>query len=144
VSLLVLDVSVAAKWALPPAGETLVDEALRLLDEYESGDLQFVVPDLFWAEFGNVMWKAVRQGRLSEPGAMRALEAMQSRNFPTRSSQNLMTNALRIAVFSGRTFYDCIYVSLALETNAVLLTADERLANALGAHLPVRWLGSFA
>lgn len=143
-SVLILDASVAAKWVLPPGGETLLDQALQLLHGYESGEFQFVVPDLFWAEFGNVMWNAVRQGRLSESAALIAVETMRSRNFPTMPSRDLMADALRIAVLSGRTFYDSVYVSLALEANALFLTADERLANALGAHLPVRWLGTFA
>ena len=59
----VIDASVAAKWFLPPAGEPLADEALRLLAGYADGRFRFVVPDLFWAECGNILWKAVRQGR---------------------------------------------------------------------------------
>jgi predicted nucleic acid-binding protein len=35
-------------------------------------------------------------------------------------------------------------VALALVSKANLITADERLANALAAHLPVKWLGYFA
>jgi predicted nucleic acid-binding protein len=38
--------------------------------------------------------------------------------------------------------YDCTYVALAIASERLLVTADERLANALAAHLPVRWLGS--
>jgi predicted nucleic acid-binding protein len=38
--------------------------------------------------------------------------------------------------------YDCLYVALALRLKGQLVTADERLANALAAHLPVKWLGT--
>ena len=61
----VLDASVAAKWFLPASGETLTEEALRLLEGYVKGDTRFLVPDLFWPEFGNILWKAVRLGRIS-------------------------------------------------------------------------------
>jgi predicted nucleic acid-binding protein len=39
--------------------------------------------------------------------------------------------------------YDSIYTALAVNSNAQFVTADERLANALAAYLPVKWLGSF-
>jgi predicted nucleic acid-binding protein len=38
--------------------------------------------------------------------------------------------------------YDSLYVALAVQTNAQLITADERLANALAARFPVKWLGA--
>ena len=57
----VLDASVAAKWFLHPVRETLTSEALQLLHEYVAGRVRLPVPDLFWSEFGNVLWKAVHQ-----------------------------------------------------------------------------------
>ena len=57
-SLLVLDASVAAKWFLPRSGEPLAEEALALLRRYADGEIELTVPDLFWAEFGNILWKA--------------------------------------------------------------------------------------
>lgn len=60
----VIDASVAAKWLLPASGETLTQEAAELLKRYAGGEVRFVVPDLFWAELANVLWKAVGQGRL--------------------------------------------------------------------------------
>ena len=36
------------------------------------------------------------------------------------------------------------YVALAITSGRPLLTADEKLANALAAHFPIRWLGSAA
>ena len=57
---LVLDASVAAKWAVPSANEPLTLESLRLLERYTAGEINFIVPDVFWAEVGNVFWKGVR------------------------------------------------------------------------------------
>jgi predicted nucleic acid-binding protein len=138
----VLDASVAAKWFLPPAHETLVPEAQRVLCDYADGNLRLLVPDLFWPEFGNIMWKATRQGRISQKSAEDAISAMEQRNIPTSSGLPLLRDAYLMATAFERTVYDSLYVTLAVMSDAPLITADERLANALAARFPVRWLGS--
>lgn len=140
---LALDASVAAKWMLPARNEQLGAEAYRILDGYASGEFDLLVPDVFWAECGNVLWKGVRQGRLSSADAETALTSMLRRDFRTFSSAKLLPNALTIAFSYGRAVYDCLYVALAVESKTQLITADERLANALAAHFPVKWLGAF-
>jgi len=142
VSLLVLDASVAAKWSLKD--ETLVDEAVALLDSYNRGEIQLIVPDLFWVEFGNILWKAVRRGRCMRNAADINIAALKDLNLTTVPSEGLVEHAFNIATHFDRTFYDSIYVALAVESRAQLITADERLANALAAHLPVKWLGALS
>jgi predicted nucleic acid-binding protein len=138
----VIDASVAAKWILPASGETLRREALELLKRYAAGELRFVVPDLFWAELANILWKAVRQERIRATAAESGLHAMRDRSFPTVSSHTLLIEAFAIATAFDRVVYDALYVALAVTSKSQLVTADERLANALAAHLPVKWLGS--
>jgi len=138
----VIDASVAAKWFLPESGETLTAEALDLLKGYAMGQVRFLVPDLFWAELGNVLWKAVRLKRLSQRSAEAALRATRDRDFPTVPSHSLLEAAFTIASAFDRTVHDALYVALALHSKSQLVTADGRLANALAAHLPVKWLGA--
>ena len=139
----VLDASVAAKWYLP-LGENLVEESVHLLDEFKSGRAHLAVPDLFWPEMGSIFWKAVRKKRISVRSADEALQSLSELQFPTLPSYPLLRNAYTIAVRFQCTVYDCIYVALAVASERPLVTADERLANALAAHLPVRFLGSLA
>ncbi len=139
----VVDASVAAKWFLPAAGETLSNEALELLRRYTDGRVRFIVPDLFWAELANILWKAVRQGRGTKAFADAAIAEMKGRNFPTVPSLTLLDEAFLIATTFDRTVYDCLYVALAMTAQAQFVTADEKLARALAAHLPVKWLGLF-
>jgi predicted nucleic acid-binding protein len=139
--LLVLDASVAAKWFLPRAGESLVEESFDLLRRHAEGEIEFTAPDLFWPEFGNVLWKAVRQGRWSGTAATKALQQMQEQRLSTVPAADLVEDALAIALASGRTVYDSLYIALAVQRGAELVTADERLANAVAARLPVKWLG---
>ena len=139
-NLLVLDASVAAKWFLPRAGEPLADEALALLRRYADGEIELTVPDLFWAEFGNLLWKAVRTGRVSGTTATEALTDMLYYGLSTVSGRELAEDALAIALSTGRTVYDAMYVALAIQRGATFITADERLVNALATHWPVKWL----
>jgi predicted nucleic acid-binding protein len=141
---LVLDASVALKWAVPSANEPLTAESLRLLKRYIDADVNLIVPDVFWAEIGNVLWKGVRQKRWTRALADGAVTAITGLDFFTVSSLELLPEALKIAFPRDRTVYDCLYVALAIKFNTELITADERLANALAAHLPVKWLGGIA
>ncbi len=139
----VLDASVAVKWMIPPAGETLTTESARLLKRYADGEIDFIVPDVFWAEVGNVLWKGVRQRRWAQGVAESAAAEMSQQKFFTVSSLSLLSEALKIAFAHERSVYDCLYVALAIQSNTDMITADERLANALAARLPVKWLGAF-
>lgn len=140
-NLLVLDASVAAKWFLPRAEEPLAEEALALLRQYAGGEIELTVPDLFWAELGNILWKAVRTRRIPEKAAIQALRNMLHYGLPTVSATLLAEDALTIALSTGRTVYDAMYVALAIQRESTFVTADERLVNALATNWPVKWLG---
>jgi predicted nucleic acid-binding protein len=139
----VVDASVAAKWVLPSGLEPYSESALRLLDNYSEGQLNIVVPDLFWAEIGNVLWKAARTGRLTLAEAKTGLQMVADKMFPTVSSFSLLDSAVEIAGTFGRSFYDCLYVALAQTSGTEFVTADEKLVNALAGRFPVKWLGAF-
>ena len=141
-SLIVLDASVAVKWFLPEKVETLATEALSLLDRCGKNEIQIIVPDLFWVEFASVLWKAIRRGNFPKDSADAALASLKRFDFPTVPSLKLLDSAFEIATTYGRTVYDSLYVALAVQTKSQLITADERLANSLAAHFPVKWLGA--
>jgi predicted nucleic acid-binding protein len=140
----VLDASVAVKWYLPVDTEPLSRQALEVQMDYDERHIELIVPDHFWLECGNVFWKAFRQRRISRPTAERAIESIQASGILSIPSQPLLQHAFRIAVNHERTVCDATYVALAHDSGAPLLTADERLANALAARFPIRWLGAYA
>jgi predicted nucleic acid-binding protein len=140
---LVLDASVAVKWAIPSAQETLTAQSLDLLERYIEGEFNFIVPDIFWAEIANVLWKGVRQRRWPQAVAEAAVSKMTAQDFSTVSSLTLLPEAFKIALSHHRSVYDCLYVALAVQFKTQMITADERLANALALRLPVKWLGAF-
>jgi predicted nucleic acid-binding protein len=138
----VLDASVAAKWYLPPNEETLVPEALYVLREYSEGRVHLMAPDIFWSEIGNILWKAARSNRISTGTAEKAVAELIQQRIVTLSSYPLLADAFAIAVQHNRTVYDAMYVALAVASGAVMLTADERLANSVASYLPILWLGA--
>jgi len=139
----VVDANVAAKWLLPAAGEGLLDQANRLVALHVRRELQLLAPDLIEAEIGNVLWRAVRRSRISQAEAENSLRRFGDLAIQVVPTSDLLGQALQIAVACDRSFYDSLYVALALTTKTELITADERLVSALGTRFPIRWLGVF-
>jgi len=139
----VVDACVAAKWVLPAAGEELLDQANRLIERHVKRDLQLLAPALIEAEIGNVLWKAVRRKRISSADAETSLRRFTELGIEMVPTSGLIERSSQITISCDRSFYDSLYVALALATKTDLVTADERLVNALGSRFPVRWLGAF-
>jgi predicted nucleic acid-binding protein len=141
VNFFVVDVSVAAKWVLPRKDEPLAAEASELLARHINGEIRLFVPDLFWPELGNVLWKAIGRGRIAASEAHGAINVVRDHSLGSLVSSDLLADALELAVAFNRTVYDSLYVVAAVASGSTLVTADERLVNALGGRFPVRWLG---
>ena len=139
----VVDASVALKWCLPAATETLVLEAEELLASYREHNAAFLVPDLFWLELANGLWKGVWKKTIDTPWAEKAYGKVEELEMPTIPSFEFVPKALQFAMSERRSVYDCVYVALALQDQDDLVTSDVRLANALAARFPVKWLGAF-
>ena len=139
---MVVDASVAAKWLLPKENEPLTAEAIELFRRYSRGEISFIVPDLFWAEMANIAWKAVRLGRFSKSDAETALASLQAKELTTVPSLTLLESAFIISTTFDRSAYDCFYLAVAVLLQINFVTADERLANAVGSALPIKWLGA--
>lgn len=138
----VLDASVAAKWFLAGPGEDLVEQAVRLLRLYTAGGAEFIVPDLFFAEFAAVLGKAERLGRCDRQATDRAVAEVLGWNLRTFPTASLLRRAVAISRAWGCSLYDAVYLSLAEQATISMITADERLVRAVGGRLPVLWLGA--
>ncbi len=125
---LVLDASVAVKWYIP---EDRSASAVQVLEAAQRGDASLHVPDLFYAEFGNVLWKKVRRGEINQREAGRIVRALLDAPLEVHAAKEFLNVAVALAFKSGRTVYDCIYLALALLLRCELITGDEKLANAV-------------
>lgn len=139
---LVIDASVVLKWLGLFQHEGLAAKANNLLDQWRQGSLSLLAPDLIWIEVANAHWRAARQNRFTPNDARASLASLHGHRLPTVPSEPFMDRALEIALLHGRTAYDSLYVALAENSQSILVTADEKLANAVAANLPVKWLGA--
>ena len=143
-SALVPDASVFVKLLLPEPDAMLAERVL-LGEGHE-----LIAPQLLWAEVGNVLWKRARGGRVPVETCTRLLD--RARRIPMRMVliDEHIEDALEIAVQTGRTVYDSLYLAVAVAEDAMLVTADERFASAIRAQPiaalrdRVRLLGEFA
>lgn len=90
-----------------------------------------LAPDLMVAEVAKVIWKRSRRGEIDAAEAQELLADVLRLPLRLTASTELVETALELAVRTGRTVYDCMYLALALRNKAVLVTGDRRLANAL-------------
>lgn len=120
----VLDASIAIKWFVP---EIYSDVARRLL----ASNHTFLVPDFFFAEVANVLWKRVRRGEDTAENARQTLADLDTVPLEVYLSRPLMPLALEIALQKDRAVYDCLYLALAVTQQCQMVTADEKFCNAL-------------
>jgi predicted nucleic acid-binding protein len=111
--MLVVDTSVAIKWAVAEAGS---DEALELVPR------SLVAPDLFQAETGNVLTKKVRGRQLSLEQATLAFERILAR-VSLLPSAPFGNSAFELSLALDHTIYDCYFLAAAME-HGPLVTAD--------------------
>jgi predicted nucleic acid-binding protein len=71
-----------------------------------------------------------------------AIDRARAMEIATMASGPLLKDPFAIAATNLRSFYDSLYLALAVSSSAPLITADERLVNAAGSRFPVRWLGA--
>ena len=140
----VLDSSVAVKWLPILSHEPLVAEAQELRRNWEDGKIDITVPDFFWVEVAAILWKARRRLICTVVEAETALSDLLALQIPTRESRPLLEFTLRISTRHDRAVYDGLYIALAQKLSAEFVTADEKLANATAAYLPVKWIGTFS
>ncbi|WP_017720172.1 type II toxin-antitoxin system VapC family toxin [Kamptonema formosum] len=89
-TLFVVDANVAIKWVVP---EIHSSDALRL----RSPDCDLLVPDFFFPEIANILWKRIRRGETTLENAQEDLAALMTAPLQIHPSFALMPQALDIA-----------------------------------------------
>jgi predicted nucleic acid-binding protein len=127
VSVFVVDASVVLKWFVP---EIHSEAARRLL----AAPHEFLSPDLLFPEVGNAIWKKVRRGELTTKDGQKLAADVSSVAVETVATRGLMVDAHALAITTGVTVYDAMYLALAVRLETVLITADDKLSRTIGTY----------
>ena len=122
---LVLDASVLAKWFRSEREEN-VDQALRLMEDYETGRMHVIVPPLLFIEL-----LSVAQRHWAVTGEAMTGFAARLLTMRFRVQQPDLVGVGRWAS-RGLTAYDACYVALAEERRTVVITADRQILSTAG------------
>jgi predicted nucleic acid-binding protein len=131
VSRYVVDANVAVKWFLPEVHDIHARRLLAPETQLLAPETQLLAPDLLFPEVGNILWKRVRSGQITETEADTVLQALGALPLLISPSWPLVAAALAIACPTDRSVYDSLYLALAVQESAPLVTADEKFYNAL-------------
>lgn len=115
--MIVVDASVAVKWALPEPGR---DEALKVLTLGH----QLSALDLIYAEVANVFRKRMKQGEMTPAQADEAIRTLTETIQTFVPSKILAESALHHAQRLDHSAYDCFYLA-ATSPTSYLVTADD-------------------
>lgn len=122
------------------------DRARALFAQWQTRNTRLIAPEFFQVETDSILRKKFRlRGELAPDQADLAFASLQSLDVRTFSLPDQRQRAWEIArSLDLPTVYDATYLALAELSGCEFWTADERLYNQVGNHLPfVRWLGDY-
>ena len=138
----VVDASVAIKLLLH---EELSDRAAALFAQLTvSPPARFYVPDHFFIECANVLWKYARFYGYDRDAALQDLTDLRQLPWHSLPTRELAHASLALGLDYEIAAYDAAYVVLAESVKVPLVTADEKMLQRLvDSDCDVRWLGDW-
>jgi predicted nucleic acid-binding protein len=138
---LVVDSSVVIKWFVV---EPFSAQARHILNDYQTGSVSFIAPDLIYAEVANIVWKKQFFQGLAAHDARDIMTEFRKISFGLTTVEVLLEDAFQLAVRYERSVYESLYLTLSLREQCRLVTADEKTMRAIGSFFPnVIWLPSW-
>ncbi|WP_377479092.1 MAG: type II toxin-antitoxin system VapC family toxin [Microcoleus anatoxicus] len=102
----VLDTNICIKQFIV---DPLTPKVNQLFDCLDDPAVEFFVPDLFYIECANVLWKYVRAKLYTAEQVQADLSDLKALRFQVTSTKELMNKAVQIGLDYGITAYDGCY-----------------------------------
>jgi predicted nucleic acid-binding protein len=128
---LVLDASAVLQLFLPEEYSETVERLL--LHREDPGSASVFVPDLLFVEVANALRKRTLRREIARDEVAADLADLVALGLTGVPTEELFEEAFVLALAHSISAYDACYVSLADRLGLPLVTADERLAAAVGA-----------
>ena len=136
----VVDASVGIKLFLAEEGSDAADALFAQLAQLPPA--RFYVPDLFYSECANILWKYVRRFGYPAGNARQDVADLLALRLQTVSTADVLAPALALALQYDITAYDACYAALAQQLDLPLVTADSPLRRKLaGSGIAIHILG---
>lgn len=113
----VVDANVAIKWLVD---EEQRQEAARLLQD----ESELHAPRVMAAEVANALWQKVERREIETTAAGVLADTLQRLPLHWANDEQILADAVRIAIELDHAAYDCMYLALAHRLGARLVTAD--------------------
>ena len=117
----VVDASVTVKWFLPDADEPDTPEALDLFLRLRDAQISLVQPPHWKAEVAAVLARRIPDTAAANVDDLNLLSGIEIIDMPL-----VYHRAVQLAVELSHHLFDTLYHATALETDAVMVTADRR------------------
>src|ERR1039458_1057656 len=104
--------------------------ALELFEQYTSGEVLLIAPDILLAEFASLVAKRNRRKQISAQQALQAFAWMTKCAPPLFDMRPRLSRALDLSLQRQLSLWDCVYLALAPEPDCPVLTAHLRLFRA--------------
>lgn len=142
-TLVVVDASLAAKWAIP---EPYTEQAFALAERWSNEGAHLIAPCLILAEITNAIYKRVQRREMDLNTGQQAMRTVLEFGIEIREEPGLQDRALALAYeLKMPATYDAHYLALAEKYGCNLWTGDKKLYNATKSRLPwVKWVGETA
>lgn len=122
---MIVDASIAFKWLVKELGSP---DALRLLARED-----LAAPAMLRIEIGYALTKRVQQGLVTAEWAATVWSDLRQANVRLEPVGPELEHAFALAFELGASFYDCLYLALAIAKDDMLVTADARFLRAVRA-----------
>ncbi len=99
----------------------------KVLEKIEATE-EMAVPTLTFVEIANAIWKYRKAGYPVSVATDKLANVINGLADVVVPVENLVSDALKIAIAENHPVSDCIYLALALQMRTPLITADKRLA----------------